>query len=89
MYCLNELQHDGMSFLVVCYNRGMSNNSTTNYTIDFVPVGDHLQVTIPEIGITVETGPGETRRDDVERVALAAISRHEHQQYEAAQAKAS
>ena len=66
----------------------MSNNPTT-YTIDFQPVGDHLQVSIPEIGVTVSTAPGETRREDAERVALAAISKYEHQQYEAAQAKAS
>jgi hypothetical protein len=67
----------------------MSNTPTT-YTIDFQPVGDHLQVSIPEIGVTVETAPGETRREDAERVGLAAISRYEHQQYQAArQVKAS
>ncbi len=67
----------------------MSNNPTTTYTIDYQPAGDHLQVTIPEIGVTLETGPGEIKREDAERVALAAISKYEHQQYEAAQAKAS
>jgi hypothetical protein len=65
----------------------MSNNPT--YTIDIQPIGDHLQVTIAEIGVTLETGPGETSRDDATRVAGAAISRYEQQQYEAAQAKAS
>ena len=53
-------------------------------TIDIEPIGDHLRVTIPELGIVLETAPGETRRDDAERVALAAISRYEHQQYQAA-----
>ncbi len=62
----------------------MKSNPTT-YTIDIQPVGDHLKVTIPEIGVTIETGPGEVKRDDAEWVALAAISRYEHQQYEAAQ----
>jgi hypothetical protein len=61
----------------------------TVYTIDFVLVGDHLKVTIPELEIELETAPGETRREDAERVGLAAISKYEHQQYEAAQAKAS
>ncbi len=60
----------------------MKNNPV--YTIDFEPVGDHLKVTIPEIGVVLETGPGETRREDVERIAMAAISRYEHQQYKAA-----
>jgi hypothetical protein len=64
----------------------MSNNNPT-YTIDIVPVGDHLQVTIPELNITVETAPGEVRREHAERIALAAISKYEHQQYEAAQAQ--
>jgi hypothetical protein len=52
------------------------------FTIDIVPVGDHLQATIPEFGLVVETGPGETKRDDAERVALAAISDYHMQQYE-------
>jgi hypothetical protein len=55
----------------------MEKNPT--YTIDIVPVGDHLQVTIPEIGVTVETPPGQTRREDAERVAGAAISQFERQ----------
>ncbi len=61
----------------------MSTNPT--YAIDIQPVGDHLQVSIPEIGVILETGPGEIHRDDAERVALAAISRYERQQYEAAE----
>jgi hypothetical protein len=59
------------------------------FTIDIVPVGDHLQVSVPELGIVVETGPGETKRDDAERVALAAISAYQQQQYERSQVKAS
>lgn len=62
----------------------MSSNPT--YTIDFEPAGDHLKVTIPELGIVLETAPGETTLADAERVALAAISRYEHQKFEAAQA---
>ncbi len=66
----------------------MKNNPV--YTIDFEPVGDHLRVTIPELGLVLETEPGETKLDDVERIAMAAISKYEHQQYKAAQeAKAS
>jgi hypothetical protein len=65
----------------------MSNNPT--YTIDIQPVGDHLQVTIPELGITVSTASGEIKRDDAERVALAAISKWQMQQWERSQVKAS
>jgi hypothetical protein len=54
-----------------------------------VPAGDHLQVTIPELGITVETAPGEIKRDDAERVALAAISDYQLKQWERSQVKAS
>lgn len=65
--------------------------STTNetYTLNIQPVGDHLQVTIPELGITVSTAPGEIKRDDAERVALAAISDYHMKQYERSQVKAS
>ena len=65
----------------------MSNNPT--YTIDFAPVGDHLQVTIPELNITVSTASGEVKLEDAERVALAAISEYQQKQYEMAQARAS
>lgn len=65
----------------------MSNE--TKYTIDIQPVGDHLKVTIPELGIVLETAPGKIKRDDAVDMALSAISKWEHQQYEAAQAKAS
>ena len=64
----------------------------TVYTIDFEPqpTKNNLRVTIPELGIVLETGSGETKLDDAERVALAAISKYEHQQFEAArQVKAS
>jgi len=65
-------------------------STETHYTIDIQPVGNHLQVTVPELGIELETAPGEVRREDAERLALAAISRYERQQYEAArQVKAS
>jgi hypothetical protein len=64
----------------------------TVYTIDFElqPAKNNLRVTIPELGIELETAPGEVKREDAERVGLAAISRYEHQQYQAArQVKAS
>ena len=47
------------------------------YTIDIVPQGDHLHMIIPELLIERETAPGEVKREDAERVALAAISKHE------------
>jgi hypothetical protein len=67
----------------------MSTNPT--YTIDFElqPAKNNLRVTVAELGIELETAPGEVKREDAERVALAAISQHERRQYEAAQAKAS
>jgi hypothetical protein len=71
----------------VCYNLLMSTNPT--YTIQINPVGDHLEVHIPEIGVTVSTEPGEVKREDAEKVAGAAISAYQRQQYEAAQVKAS
>jgi hypothetical protein len=58
------------------------------FTIEIVPQGDHLQVIIPELGIELETAPGEVRLEDAERIALAAIAQHKRRQYEAAQAKA-
>jgi hypothetical protein len=66
----------------------MKENPT--YTIDIVPVGDHLQVTIPELGIVLETAPGKIKRDDATEVALPAISKwlHEHE-HEQVQVKAS
>jgi hypothetical protein len=67
----------------------MKNNPV--YTIDFElqPAKNNLRVTVAELGIELETAPGEVKREDAERVALAAISKHERKQYEAAQAKAS
>jgi len=38
------------------------------FTLNIEPLGDHLQVTIPELGITVQT-TGTTRRE-AEQVAL-------------------
>ena len=64
-------------------------NENPKFTIDIQPVGDHLQVTIPELGIVLETEPGQRKQEDAERVALSAISRYQQKQYEAAQAKAS
>ena len=65
----------------------MSNEPT--YTIDIVPVGDHLQVTIPELGITIETAPGKIKRDDATDAALSAISEYHLRQQGRARVKAS
>ncbi len=59
------------------------------FTIDIIPVGDHLQVSIPELGIVIETGPGEIKRDQAVDLALSAISKWQEAQYEQAQVKAS
>jgi hypothetical protein len=44
-----------------------------HYTLQLKAVGDHLEVTIPELGITVSTEPGKTSQDDAFDVAHAAI----------------
>lgn len=51
-------------------------------------VGDHLEVTIPELGITVETAPGKMSQDDAFDVAHAAIDAWmlEHRSREAVKA---
>jgi hypothetical protein len=41
----------------------MKNNPI--YTLQFKAVGDHLEVYIPELDITVETQPGEASYDAV------------------------
>ncbi len=43
------------------------------YTLQLKSVGDHLEVTIPELNITVSTRPGKTSRDDALDVAAQAI----------------
>ena len=50
----------------------MKNNHPT-YTIEVLPVGDHLKVTIPDLGLVVETQPGKIKRDDAVALALAVI----------------
>jgi hypothetical protein len=46
------------------------------YTINFETAGDHLVVTIPEIGVTVETAAGELTRDAATAAAQRAIIAH-------------
>lgn len=46
----------------------LKNNPT--FTITIQPVGAHLQVSIPDVGIVLETGPGKINRD----LAFSAIS---------------
>jgi hypothetical protein len=67
--------------------RASSNNGPEKYTIHMQPVGDHLQVTIAEIGVTVETAPGKIKREDAERAATRAISEYALAQREATQVK--
>ena len=45
----------------------------TTYTLQVKAVGDHLEVTILPLGITIQTGPGETSNDAALDVAHAAI----------------
>ena len=65
----------------------MSTNLT--YAIDIQPVGDHLKVTIPDLGIVLEAAPGKVKRDDTVDLALSAISKCQQKQDERVQVKAS
>jgi hypothetical protein len=58
----------------------MSNNPT--YTIKQTRVGDHLEVTIVELGLTVETAPGKTSYDDALDLAHDVIVEHQTKQRE-------
>ena len=52
----------------------MSTNPT--FTLNIEPQGDHLQVSIPEIGVTVETAAGEMSRDAATAAGQRAIIAH-------------
>ena len=65
----------------------MSINLT--YAIDIQPVGDHLKVNIPDLGIVLETAPGKIKHDDAVDLALSSISEWQQKQDERAQVKAS
>jgi hypothetical protein len=56
----------------------MDNKPT--YTIQYTPSGDHLQVHIPELDITVLTAPGKQALDDALDVAHAAIEQYHTEQ---------
>ena len=71
----------------VWYNLLMNENP--KFTIDIEPIGDHLQVTIPDLGIVLETAPGKIKRDDAVDLALSAISEYLRKQDERARVKAS
>ena len=64
-------------------------NENPKYTIDIQPIGDHLQVSIPDLGIVLETKPGQMKRDDAVEIALSAISEYLRKQDERARVKAS
>ncbi len=51
---------------------------TTKYTLNIEPIGDHLEVTIPEIGVTVAT-TGASRNEAID-AAHRAIKEHVLQQ---------
>jgi hypothetical protein len=72
-------------FLFLCYNRDMSNNPT--FTLHLKSVGDHLEVTIPELNITVSTRPGETSRDAALDAGHRAIIEYHLKQREARQVR--
>src|SRR5260370_33985849 len=57
----------------LCYTIHMP-ATNEKFTLNIEPLGDHLQVTIPELGITVQT-TGTTRRE-AEQVAFRAIDEH-------------
>ncbi len=63
-------EHGRPRFL--CYTCGVNEK----YTIQLKSVGDHLEVTIPELHITVETAPGKTSRDDALDVAQQEIIKY-------------
>src|SRR5260370_7185707 len=68
------------SFLCYTLTRRYKHMPARNrkFTFDIVPVGDHLEVTIPEIGVTVATA-GTTRREAID-AAHRAIIEHLMQQ---------
>jgi hypothetical protein len=64
-------------------------NENPKYTLQLKSVGDHLEVFIPELGITVQTASGDTSRDNALDLAQNAIIDYHLAQREEAQAKAS
>ena len=77
----------GYPFRGVCYNQGMKKLYPQDFTLNIKEVGDHLEVHIPELNITVSTAPGKTTHSDVLNVAHTAIEQHVMQEYEQEQAK--
>lgn len=47
-----------------------------DFKLKIQPVGDHLEVHIAELDITVKTGPGKTTHSDALDAAQAAIEQH-------------
>ena len=52
------------------------------YTLDIKEVGDHLEVFIPELGITVETEPGKLTHQDALDVVHTVVEQREMAEYE-------
>ena len=68
-------------------NTHLSENPT--YIIGIQPIGNHLQLTIPELWIVLETAPGKTKRHNAREMALTAISDCQQKQDEAVKVKVS
>jgi hypothetical protein len=64
-------------------NTHLSENPT--YIISIQPIGNHLQLTIPELWIVLETAPRKIKRDDALEMALSAISNSQQKKDEAVQ----
>jgi GH35 family endo-1,4-beta-xylanase len=63
--------------------------NSPSYTIKHEQIGDHLQVTIVELDLVVETEPGKTSRDDALDVAHQAITKYHLAKRSREQVKAS
>ena len=64
-------------------NTHLSENPT--YIIGIQPIGNHLQLTIPELWIVLETALRKIKRDDALEMALSAISNSQQKKDEAVQ----
>jgi len=60
----------------VWYNRGMKKPYPQDFRLNITPVGDHLEIHIAPLDITVSTAPGKTSHSDALDVAQAAIEQH-------------
>jgi ribosome-associated translation inhibitor RaiA len=59
----------------IVYTTDMKKFEPRHYTLNIEPKGDHLEVTIPELGVTIETKPGQTSDGDAFDAAHDCIER--------------